>query len=87
MYVCPETRVSGKALTVHCHGHDGRHRRSREAGVGFAPFRTADGELTFAQHEIIGVVADSQFDSLRTAPRSEMFKLSGNANMLLFLPC
>ncbi len=49
----------------------------------YTPFRNEDGEINFAQREIIGVVADSQFDSLRMAPRSEMFWISGNSNWLL----
>lgn len=59
---------------------------SPEEAIGaqlYAPFRTADGEPAFAQHEIIGVVADSQFDNLRAAPRGEMFRLSGASNLLL----
>jgi hypothetical protein len=61
------TRERGSGVSVELHTY----------GVGY------DGQTDYALHEIIGVVADSQFDNLRTAPRSEMFRLSGTSNLLL----
>lgn len=48
----------------------------------YQPYRTPESEGV-TRLEVIGVVADSQFDSLRSAPGSEMYRLSGTSGQVL----
>lgn len=49
----------------------------------YSSYRTENNEIMFTEYEVIGVVADSQFDSLRSRPDSEMYRLIGNSNEIL----
>lgn len=59
---------------------------SAEEAVGatlYAEYRNRDNEVAFTIHEIIGVVADNQFASVRAAPLGETYRLGGTDNSML----